>query len=77
MKEKLEESAEVLLGRLDGRAPRVGIILGSGLGPLAERIERASYVPFGDVPHMKQSTATSHVGRFVAGELGGKQVIAM
>ncbi|MBQ3106277.1 MAG: purine-nucleoside phosphorylase [Eggerthellaceae bacterium] len=77
LKEKLEESAEVLLGRLDGRAPRVGIILGSGLGPLAERIEHAAYVPFGEVPHMKQSTATSHVGRFVAGELGGIQVIAM
>ena len=73
----LDESAAVLKERMGDRAPRIGLILGSGLGPLAERIENAVYVPFGDVPQMKTSTATSHVGRFVIGELGGKEVIAM
>lgn len=73
----LEESAAVLEKRLEGRTPSIGIILGSGLGPLAESIENAVFIPFGEVPHMKTSTATSHVGRFVAGELGGKQVICM
>lgn len=50
---------------------------GSGLGPLAEQIENAVIVPFGEIPHMKRSTATGHKGRFVCGELGGKTVLAM
>ncbi|MCI2242039.1 purine-nucleoside phosphorylase [Adlercreutzia faecimuris] len=77
LKEQLAEAAAALRERLGGRAPEVGIILGSGLGPLAERIEDAAYVPFGDIPHMRTSTATSHVGRFVCGTLGGRQVLAM
>ena len=67
--ENLEESARVLTERLDGKTPEIGIILGSGLGPLAEQVEDAVYVPFGEIPHMKRSTATSHVGRFVCGAL--------
>ena len=47
------------------------MILGSGLGPLAGQIEDAVCVPYGEVPHMRTSTATSHVGRFVCGVLGG------
>lgn len=77
LKENLKESVRVVEDRIDGRIPKVGMILGSGLGSLAERIERASCIPFGDVPHMKKSTATSHVGRFVCGMLGGRTVIAM
>ena len=77
LKENLAESARVVAERIGGRAPEVGMILGSGLGPLAEQIEDAVYVPFGEVPHMKTSTATSHVGRFVCGNLGGKCVLAM
>lgn len=77
LKAHLDEAAALLRERMGDRAPRIGLILGSGLGPLAMRIEDAVYVPFGDVPHMKTSTATSHVGRFVIGDLGGKEVIAM
>ena len=77
LKEKLAASAAAVRERLDGRAPAVGIILGSGLGPLAERIEDAVYIPYGEVPHMKTSTATSHVGRFVCGTLAGTCVLAM
>ena len=74
---RLDESEALMRERLGERDPRIGLILGSGLGPLADRIEDAVYVPFGEVPHMKQSTATSHVGRFVAGTLNGEAVIAM
>lgn len=77
LKANLEEAAAVLRAWLAGRAPKVGIVLGSGLGPLADQIENATFLPFARVPHMKTSTATSHVGRFVAGELGGKCVLAM
>lgn len=77
LKAMLEESRSVLIEKLEGKRPVVGIILGSGLGPLANRIEDAVYIPFAEIPHMKRSTATSHVGRFVCGNLSGKCVIAM
>lgn len=77
LKEQLKESAQVMRERMAGRAPKVGLILGSGLGPLAGEIEDAVFIPYGEVPHMKTSTATSHVGRFVCGTLAGVQVIAM
>lgn len=77
LKEQIEQAAGVLRERLDGRNPQVGIVLGSGLGPLADQIENAVRIPFGDIPFMKTSTATSHVGQFVCGLLSGKCVIAM
>ena len=73
----LSESLAVLNKCLEGRKPTIGIILGSGLGPLAERIQDAVYIPFGDIPYMKTSTASSHVGRFVCGTLAGTCVLAM
>lgn len=77
LNEQLAEAMLFMKQKLEGRAPRVGIILGSGLNPLAESIENAVYVPFADVPHMKKSTAEGHVGRFVCGIFGGKEVLAM
>ena len=73
----LEEAHRALVAKLGGRKPEIGLILGSGLGPLADRIQDAVRIPFGEVPHMKTSTATSHVGRFVCGTLSGKTVLAM
>lgn len=75
--EYLEEAREALVARLDGREPRIGLVLGSGLNPLAEEIEDPVYIPFGEVPNMRVSTAWGHVGRFVCGNLGGKCVLAM
>lgn len=77
LKQHLAESAAALRERLGGFRPEVGIVLGSGLGPLAEQVADPVLIPFGDVPHMKRSTATSHVGRFVAGMLAGKPVLVM
>ena len=74
---RLETSHKVLKERLGFYQPKIGIILGSGLGPLAECIQDAVYVPFAEVPFMKTSTASSHVGRFVCGTLAGKCVLAM
>ena len=77
LKANLEEAASVLRERLGDRKPTFGIVLGSGLGPLAEQIEDAVIVSFGEIPHMKRSTATGHKGRFVCGVLGGEMVLAM
>lgn len=58
-------------------APQVGVILGSGLGGLADRLEAPVTIPYSQVPGMKLSTAPGHAGRFVAGYLGGKYVLCM
>ena len=77
LKENIREAAFHLKVLLEGRKPQIGIILGSGLGPLAEQVEDAATIPFGDIPHMKRSTATGHKGRFVCGTLAGKCVLVM
>lgn len=59
------------------RTPHAGIILGTGLGPLVERIEVEATLDYGDIPHFLKSTATSHRGRLVCGMLCGLPVMAM
>ena len=71
------ESAAVLRERLQGFQPEVLLILGSGLGFLADTVPDAITVPYGEVPHMRQSTAIGHAGRFVAGTLAGRRVLMM
>ncbi|MEG0776549.1 MAG: purine-nucleoside phosphorylase [Raoultibacter sp.] len=75
--DNLSLSASVLGSRLKGRHPRIGIILGSGLNPLADQVENAVTVSYGEIPSMKSSTAASHVGRFVCGTLNGVEVLCM
>ena len=77
LKENLHEAASRLHALIGGRKPEIGIILGSGLGPFAEQVEDAAVVPFEQIPHMKKSTATGHVGQFVCGTLAGKCVLIM
>ncbi len=58
-------------------SPKVGIVLGSGLGKLAEKISNPITVPYKDIPGFPVSTAIGHKGNYIIGELGGKTVIAM
>ena len=76
MRQKIDEVAAVIRQRL-GFDPEVAIVLGSGLGGLADRIEQPVYLPYGEIPGFKASTAPGHAGRFVAGMLAGKRVICM
>lgn len=57
--------------------PTVGIVLGSGLGELAEQIENPCILPYGDIPNFSHSTAPGHKGRLVIGNLAGKVVCCM
>lgn len=57
--------------------PRVGMILGSGLGPLADSIPNPDYVPYEEIPGWPISGVEGHVGRLVMGELEGKNVVVM
>ena len=74
--EQAREAAQYIASRLNG-TPAVGLILGSGLGGIADRIEDSVCIPYGEIPHFACSTAPGHAGRFVAGRLGGKAVICM
>lgn len=58
-------------------SPRVGLILGTGLGGLAEQIDEQATVPYGDIPHFPVSTAPGHAGRLVCGLLRGVPIVAM
>ncbi len=58
-------------------APRVGIVLGTGLGNLAREIECEAKLPYESIPHFPRSTAISHAGQLVCGKLAGVSVIAM
>lgn len=57
--------------------PRVGMILGTGLGGLAEQIQQDASIAYGDIPHFPKSTAPSHAGRLVCGSLSGVPIVAM
>ncbi|MDM4018412.1 purine-nucleoside phosphorylase [Roseiconus lacunae] len=56
---------------------RTGIVLGSGLGTLADKIESATVIPFADIPGFARSTASGHRGQLIVGSFGGGDVIAM
>ena len=75
--EQYQESAEALRKHLNGFAPEVLLILGSGLGGMADEVEHPIVVPYGGVPHMKRSTVADHKGRFVFGDLAGRKAAVM
>jgi purine-nucleoside phosphorylase len=76
--ELLDQSGEFIRMRLGGRAvPSVGVILGSGLGRLAEELDRAVAIPYGEIPHFPVSTVQGHAGRLVVGDLNGTPIVAL
>lgn len=76
-KEHVEEAARAVRAAKPGFEPRIALILGSGLGALADAIEDVTLLDYADVSHMAKSTAPSHKGRFVMGTLSGTPVICM
>ena len=75
--EKIHTAADYVTGVLAGRKPEIGIVLGSGLGKLADQIEHPLVVPYKDIPGFPVSTAIGHKGNFIVGQLGGKCILAM
>ena len=64
------EEARAFVSSRSSVKPRVGIILGTGLGRFAETMTRSVAIPYGDMPHFPQATAESHAGELVLGDLG-------
>lgn len=73
---KMKEAKEYILNQVQVR-PDIGLILGSGLGDLAEEITNATKIPYDHIPHFPVSTVEGHAGMLVIGELQGRTVVAM
>jgi purine-nucleoside phosphorylase len=76
LRAQIDAAAEFLRSRFSS-TPRVGIILGSGLGSVGESIELDAAIEYSDVPHFLKSTAVGHKGRLLCGRLAGVPVVAM
>ena len=73
---KIQETAQWLKERISTQ-PKTAIILGTGLGRLAEEIKVKARISYNDIPHMPVSTIEGHRGCLIVGELGGKDILAM
>ena len=75
--DQVTEAAAFLKSRLGGLDARIGMVLGSGLGAVADAIANPILVPYAEIPHFPQSTVVGHSGRIVAGLLGGVPTVIM
>ncbi|MDA1163859.1 MAG: purine-nucleoside phosphorylase [Planctomycetota bacterium] len=73
---QIDEAAASIRRTWNG-TPRVGLILGTGLGALAGQIEQEAVISYGDIPHFPTSTVESHAGQLVCGTLAGVSIVAM
>ncbi|MCA9046750.1 MAG: purine-nucleoside phosphorylase, partial [Planctomycetaceae bacterium] len=74
--DQIQEACDVIKSKWD-KTPHAGIILGTGLGSLVEKIDVEATFDYEEIPHFLKSTATSHRGRLVCGQLEGLSVMAM
>lgn len=74
--ERTQQTVDWLRDRLPGK-PEIGLILGTGLGGIADRLEISLEIPFEDIPNFAKSTALGHRGRLLFGKLAGKRVFVM
>ncbi len=77
MLNQIQSTASFIKERSGGFTPQVGIILGTGLGGLVDRIDIAAEIDYHDIPGFPVSTVEGHRGRMIFGSLGGKKVVAM
>jgi purine-nucleoside phosphorylase len=72
-----QRAAEAVRDRLGVRAPVIGIVLGSGLGTLADRLAEAKRVPYAEIPGFHAPKVDGHRGELIAGQLGGREVLCL
>jgi len=75
--DQVSEAATFLRDKLGKLSPRVGVVLGSGLGAVADAVRERVIVPYREIPHFPHSTVEGHSGRIVAGRMGGAPVVIM
>lgn len=71
------KAADYIKNKIGHATPLVGVVLGSGLGALADKIQQPITIPYKEIPFFPESTAIGHKGNLIFGELSGKKVIAM
>jgi purine-nucleoside phosphorylase len=74
--EKIESARTYIQERVSGSV-EIGIILGTGLGSLANRLEVEAEIPYGDIPYFVQPTVDGHAGKWICGKLAGKKVAVL
>ncbi len=74
--EQIDKAADAIRKRTSYR-PRVGLILGSGLNGLADSVQKAAVIPYGELPNWPVSTVQGHAGRLVIGDLEGQTALVM
>ena len=77
MKETINQVAQQIKTKIGGYTPKIGIILGSGLGGVAEAIENPIIIPYEEIEGFPRSTVSGHAGRLVIGKLNGVDVLCM
>ena len=75
--EQAGEAAELVRSRIPNLTPRIGIVLGSGLGAVADAVTEAVRIPYGEIPHFPQSTVVGHSGQMVLGRMNEVPVAVM
>ena len=74
--EQITQAADIVRSKID-RLPQVGLILGSGLGSLADAVQDPRIIPYPEIPNWPVSTVEGHHGQLVIGDLEGQQVLVM
>jgi len=77
MLEQIKQTTDYLLSRIKGDLPKLGIIMGTGLGTLSELIEDKQTIPYSEIPNFPVSTVEGHSGNLIIGNLAGKRVVGM
>ena len=76
MLQQIKETTDFLKEKINSR-PKIGVILGTGLGGLVKEIEIEHSIAYENIPNFPVPTVEGHSGKLIFGELGGKSVVAM
>ncbi len=75
-RKEFAEVADFIRSRTE-HEPTIGLILGTGLNPLAEQMKATDVIPYSEIPHFPVATVEGHVGRLIIGELEGQEILVM
>jgi len=75
--DRASEAARFITSRAQGRTPRVAVVLGSGLGGVADALDDGVVLPYSEIPNFQESTVEGHEGKLMIGSLGGVDVVLM
>jgi len=75
--DRASEAVRYIVAKAQNRNPRIAVVLGSGLGGVADSVENAFEISYGDIPHFVSSTVQGHEGKLIIGSCGGVDVVLM